>query len=403
LCFRDSGWVDEKVEAFQMTKRRRVLVMADLEWNYKRHHHVFAGVERYAREHPGWEWTLDVYAEQSLDAARVKVPYDGIIGRATAKLTQLARHAGVPLVNIWANSPVTDVPLVTPDFHAAGRMAAEHLVARGFRHFGYLGFSRQKIAKEQLAGFQAVLNDSGFPCSVLLTSGRYRASEASRARFGGRMHGWIDSWSLPIGIYAAYDLLCRYVACACVGKNVHVPGNAALVGTHNEPVTCAGPPPALSSIELGYDKIGYRAAELLESLMAGEPAPTEPIRMAPVELVARQSTDALAVADPLVSGALRFISEHSHERIWVPDVARSVQSTRRTLERRFRAALGRTVAKEITRMRVERLKRLLVESRTPMNVLAKQCGFRDPTQTCVIFRRVEGLTPSAYRRQRRGS
>jgi len=63
-----------------------------------------------------------------------------------------------------------------------------------------------------------------------------------------------------------------------------------------------------------------------------------------------------------VAAALRFIAAYSHEGIRVDDVAKHVRATVRSLERHVRAATGRTMTEEIARLRMERAKRLLVES-----------------------------------------
>jgi len=70
---------------------------------------------------------------------------------------------------------------------------------------------------------------------------------------------------------------------------------------------------------------------------------------------------------------------------------------RRTLERRFRRAMDRTLHDEIRRSHIERSKRLLVESREPLKVVAAHAGFRDAPQFSRVFRSSEGLTPQEYR------
>lgn len=384
-----------------MAELRRVAVTIELEWPYKRHHEVFAGIQHYAQQRGNWECIPDLFAGPSRDAKRSKTPYDGIIARVTPPVLKWTRQAGVPFVNVWFNSRVTDVAVVAPDFAASGRMVAEHLIARGLRQFGFAGYIRQRVVKQQLAGFRAALDAAGFSCSSLLVSSTYSASPKNWQKFNARLDDWIDSWSPPIGVYASTDLLCRYLACACTRRDVRVPHDAALVGAHNEPVICAHPEPALTSIELGYERVGFRAAELLDAMMDGSPPPAEPVYLEPVELLPRQSTDALAVDDPTVAEALRFIAEHSHERIRVDDVAAGILVERRTLERRFRESLDHSVAREIARLRVERLKRRLVESDTPIKHLARESGFHDTTQMCAAFRRIEGISPSACRRSRR--
>jgi LacI family transcriptional regulator len=380
--------------------KRRVALMLELDWPLKRHHGVFAGTQHYAQERGRWECIVDAHPQQRLvEGGRGTPAYDGIIARVRRPLAKIAKRVGVPMVNVWVNSPVTDVPLVSPDYEAVGRMAAAHLMGRGFRQFGFLGFSRQRTVKAKRRAFEATVAAAGYPCSALLVPSGYASRASNWGLFNERLDEWIDTWDLPIGVHVSYDILCRYLACACARKGVHVPREAALVGTHNEPVLCAHPEPSLTSIELGYERVGYQAAELLDQMMDGAPAPNAPILLEPTALVPRQSTDSLAVDDPLVAQALRFISEHGHERIQVSHVAAAAPTTRRTLERRFRAVLGRSVGEEVARLRVERAKRLLAESDTPIKRLASEAGFRDAMHMCNTFKRVEGITPSAYRRQ----
>jgi LacI family transcriptional regulator len=105
-----------------------------------------------------------------------------------------------------------------------------------------------------------------------------------------------------------------------------------------------------------------RAAQLLDSLIKGEPRPEGPRYIPPTKRIVRQSTDVFAVDDPIVTVALRFISEHSHKAIRVDDVAKRAAVSRRSLERKFQAVIERPISDEITRLRLERVKRRLIES-----------------------------------------
>ena len=103
-----------------------------------------------------------------------------------------------------------------------------------------------------------------------------------------------------------------------------------------------------------------------------------------------------------MSRALRFISERGHEPIRVNDVAAAVATTRRTLERRFREALTRSIGEEITRLRVERAKRRLVESDEALNVVAQTSGFSDADHLYKVFVRIVGISPTEFRQSRIG-
>ena len=139
---------------------------------------------------------------------------------------------------------------------------------------------------------------------------------------------------------------------------------------------------------------------MLDRLMKGEPPPGEPELIAPFELIPRQSTDSFAADDPLVARALRYIAENCDQRFEVKHVAEAVASTRRTLERRFRESVGRSIAGEITRFRLERAKRRMVETDEPLKTVARDCGFLSSNHFYKTFLRVEGMTPTQYCEER---
>ena len=83
------------------------------------------------------------------------------------------------------------------------------------------------------------------------------------------------------------------------------------------------------------------------------------------------------------------------------DVAQGVGLSRRSLERRFEKQGGRTISQEIVHFKIERLKRLLVQSDQPLKYLAYEVGFKDANQMYLVFNRVVGMPPSTYRKRHR--
>jgi AraC-like DNA-binding protein len=73
------------------------------------------------------------------------------------------------------------------------------------------------------------------------------------------------------------------------------------------------------------------------------------------------------------------------------------------LKRKFRASLGRTIAEEITRLRLERAKRRLVETEAPLKEIALSAGFPTANHFTKVFSRVEGISPTQYRLERKQS
>lgn len=380
-------------------KPRRVAISIGFDWGYKRHLEVHAGCQRYADE-AGWICTINPAVDRLLMTRGHAC--DGVIARATQPLADAARRAGVPVVNVWLNTPARAVPSVLPDFTAAGAMAAQHLLARGFRHFGYLGNLRDRDFPLQQKGFAGTIRREGFSCTEHRIS---RGSISGNARgweaFIAGLNAWIAGWKRPIGVFVTQDLYCRYLIDVCRARGLHIPQEVGIVGCHNETAICDSPPPSITSIDLGYAQIGYRAAAMLDRLMEGEAPPDSPELVAPATLVPRQTTDLFAVEDPMVAQAMRLIAEKAHRPMQVKDLAVAMATTRRTLERRFRSAAGVSIATEITRLRLERAKRRLVETDESMKTVARQSGFRTADHFYKVFTRVEGMSPTRYRSQRR--
>lgn len=381
-----------------MKSPRRIAISLEMDWGYKRHLDVYAGCQRYADE-AGWECTINPAVDEALRASSAKKPpFDGVLARVTQDLADAAQIAGVPVVNTWLNSPATDLPSVFPDFEAGGRAAAEHLSGRGFRQFGYLGYKRDIDSNQQLLGFRRTIESAGFRCSEY-RFGRtaIHAKADGWTAFVAGLNAWIDTWEPPIGIFVTVDLYGRYLHDVCRSRGLHVSQDVAIIGWGNEPTICNAPAPTLTSIDPGYKQVGYRAAAMLDRLMNGEAAPAEPELVPPAELIPRQSTDSFAADDPVVARALRFIAENCHERIEVKHVAEAVATTRRTLERRFRESVGRSIAGEITRLRLERAKRRMVETDEPLKTIARDSGFLSSNHFYKTFARVAGISPTQYR------
>jgi LacI family transcriptional regulator len=141
------------------------------------------------------------------------------------------------------------------------------------------------------------------------------------------------------------------------------------------------------------------AAALLDRLIVGEPPPPEPLLIPPLELSVRHSSDVLALDDPDLLAAVRFIHENSHQHISVEDVLKEVPIGRRLLERKFRSILGRSPLHEIRRARVDRAKRMLSLTDATLRQVAERSGFETIYHLCRTFRKETGQTAMQYRRQ----
>jgi AraC-like DNA-binding protein len=71
-----------------------------------------------------------------------------------------------------------------------------------------------------------------------------------------------------------------------------------------------------------------------------------------------------------------------------------------TLRRRFREATGTAIHNYVLQNRMARARRLLGESDLPLKAIAAELGYGDVYFFAAQFRRLTGVTPSAYRKSR---
>jgi LacI family transcriptional regulator len=148
-----------------------------------------------------------------------------------------------------------------------------------------------------------------------------------------------------------------------------------------------------------FERIGYEAAAMLARLINRKPVPEEPVFLPATSVVTRQSTNILAGVESVVSTAVHFIREHFLEPIVVEDLMQHVRMHRRSFERKFREAIGRSPAQEIRRMRIAMAKTLLAgKTRMKTEGIAKRSGFASVAQFFKAFHQATGMTPADYRR-----
>jgi LacI family transcriptional regulator len=213
---------------------------------------------------------------------------------------------------------------------------------------------------------------------------------------------WLVGLPKPVGLMTCNDSQGLYVLQACRQLGIRVPEDAAIVGVDNDELMCELAIPPLSSVAQDTEQIGFRAAQMLDTIMAARPRHPVHITVPPACLVTRQSSDVLAVEDDVVSRATRFIREHATELVGVGQIAHHIGVSRSTLEKRFKSLTGRTVHYELQRRRLDIAQRLLTCSNLTLQVIAERSGFRSAHYMSDVFRRELGYPPGKLRQQRNG-
>ena len=94
-----------------------------------------------------------------------------------------------------------------------------------------------------------------------------------------------------------------------------------------------------------------------------------------------------------------WIERHCSEDISLDDLAAMASLNRFSLSREFHAKYGVPPSRAIIKFRVTRAKKLLRFTDETVGAIGAKCGIDDPNYFARIFRSVEGLSPTAFRRQ----
>lgn len=362
---------------------------------------LLEGVTSYLREHRSWSIYLSEHGRgDSVPAWLRGWKGNGIIARVeNRRIAGAVKDCGLPTVDLSAARLLPDVPWVETDNEAIARLALDHLRDRGFRNVGFCGLTDYNWSIWRCEHFQRLAAEAGLRCEVHMVRARGdRAADWSTEQ--SELARWISMLPKPAGVMACFDIRGRQLLEACRAAGVRVPDDVAVIGVDNDSVLCELSNPSLSSVIPDAHRTGYAAAELLGRMMSGKRVPARPYLIKPLGIAARRSSDALAIDDPEISTAVRFIREHACEGIGVGQVVQVVLLSRRVLESRFRALVGRTPHQEIVRVQVERARELLTDTDLPLKAIAEKIGVRHAEYLSVMFKRAVGVTPGAYRRKR---
>jgi LacI family transcriptional regulator len=367
------------------------------------------GIAAYIRNHGAWQI---LHLENSLtdQVPKVVKPWkgDGVISRINnEKMARSVARLRLPVVDLRGAHPTSGCATLCTDPHACAQLAAEHFLSRGFRHFAYCGYPGISFSDQRCEHFVAYLNARGHDVAVFRVPGRrpsvsdLRVQEAGGELAEVQVVNWLKTLPHPVAVFACNDIRGRQILAACASADLAVPDEVAVLGVDNDEVVCGLSRPPLSSIRQDAFQLGYDGAATLDGMMAGDPPPETPILVAPQGISARQSSDVLAVEDPEVATAVRYIRDHACQGGTVEKMVRDLMVSRTSLERHFLKTLGRSPKAEMDRVRFERAKQLLAETPYKLERIGTMLGFSTAAQFATAFKRCVGCAPSDYRTRSR--
>ena len=299
---------------------------------------------------------------------------------------------GVPVVNVSNTMPVPKLTVVTQDDYAVGRMAGEHLISVSGQRYAFWGQREARYTSERFAGFKDVVEKSNGVIDYQEMEPAYGKREYNR------ILRWLSQKQTPLAVFAVLDRFAVMIIRASRELGLSIPDDLAVLGAGDDEFFIAYENIPLSSVKLPARRIGYEAGCEIDRLLSNHLMAGTGVRLPPLGITARHSTDTIFVNDEVIVKALRYIRDHATENPYIEDVAKASGVARTTLQKKFQKTLGHTMLDEIHSVRIRYAKDLLLNTNLSLEFVAERCGFSNSQRFSVAFRKTTGVPPGAYRK-----
>ena len=106
------------------------------------------------------------------------------------------------------------------------------------------------------------------------------------------------------------------------------------------------------------------------------------------------------VDNQLMQEIATYIYEHYDKKITLDDMAERFHISRSYLSKKFKQATGFGFKEYLVNVRIKNACRLLLETNHSITDIAFECGFNDSNYFGDAFRRIKGIAPNKYRRNK---
>ena len=347
---------------------------------------IFEGIARYASEH---NWLLD--CRMRWTHALPDLSHwdgDGVIANVGVTnphqpLIKFIRRIHVPVIGMQPTGDYPCAARVIVSHEEVGKVAAEHFIKLGFANLAFVTFAENPIERRRCDMFAATAR-----------AAHLNFFEIPFKSFKER----IKKLPAPLGLAAANDINAMHVMHACLDCGRRVPEEIAILGVDDTELLCKFTPVPMSSVNCNFERQGYEAATLLDSLMRGAKPPKTPIMIPVKGVTVRHSTDILPISNLKVALAISFLRSRFNTPVQMSEVATHVGTPLRQLQKDFVLHTHTSMLRELTRFRVEHAKKLLcLPTKMKMESIAHECGFSNRIHFVRAFTRTEKKSPKSFR------
>ena len=381
-----------------MQRKKNILLLIESSSAYGRM--LLKGISQYVRERD--QWTLHIEDRGLLPIPAVLSQGwkgDGIISRTPNPQFQNAiNKCRCPVVELLWGDAVTDIE-AHPDDYMAIEKCIEHYLDRKITSFAFYAFGNCWWIKRRYHFFLDITKRLGVHSYTLtdFTPRKVNPKPEWEEKYEKPLEKWLKSLPHRTGIVVVNDAQAVRVLNACRLLGINIPEQLAVIGIDNDENLCNLTTPTLTSLDGNVETVGYKAAELLDMKINRKKMPPTPILIPPKGIIARRSTDMVAIDNLDVMAAIHYIAEFATHGISVEEVAEHVSLSHSTLCRLFQKELKRSPKEEIIRVRLNHAMFLLAKSHLSIRAITKQCGYKTVEHFSAMFKSNTGMTPMVYR------
>jgi LacI family transcriptional regulator len=287
------------------------------------------------------------------------------------------------------------------DERAVGEMAADHLLDRGYRNLACLTYRGSGWATARAQSFARAGAARGVKCRTFSLPGTVFPpiwSSVLSARLQG-VDAILKRLPRPCGVFAVNDSMACAVIHGARHQGFSVPHDIGVIGVDDDPISNAAAGITISSVQLPFREAGRLAAAALDALRQQKGPPVR-LKLQPVRVVVRASTDVFMVKGGLLSLAQAFIETNRHRPVRVSEVIKATGTSGVTLRKEFQRHLHALPSDYILLRRLEYATELLREGRLNVQQVSDHCGFHSCSYFCKVFKRMKGSSAGQVRNLR---
>ncbi len=105
--------------------------------------------------------------------------------------------------------------------------------------------------------------------------------------------------------------------------------------------------------------------------------------------------------DDLIEKARRYLQLHYNENVTLTEVANAVSVSTFHLSHLFKEKIGSSPIKYVIQCRMDRAKEMLRNEKISISEVALSVGYDNPNYFSMLFKKMEGISPAAYRKEYR--